>query len=171
LLRVNGCIGGDDFVFSCDKGDYQMMLAARTILGTLLLAVTVMAADFAGTWKLDLAKSKPRNDLASETMKIEQTGPNAFRTTIDNVLKSGQKGHQEIDRICDGKEHPATGTGFKQEGATEICEELDASTRKVTQKRDGKETSEFTSTVSSDGKVMTNVRKGAGAEMLVFERQ
>jgi hypothetical protein len=156
---------------SGDKGDYKMMLAARTILGTLSLAVTVAAAGFTGTWKLDLAKSKPRNDLASETMKIEQTGPNAYRTTVDNVLKSGQKAHQEINRIYDGKEHPATGTGFKQEGATEICEQLDASTRKVTQKRDGKVTSEFTSTVSSDGKVMTNVRKGGGDETLVFERQ
>lgn len=147
------------------------MLVARTILGTLSLAVTVMAADFNGIWKLDLAESKPRNDLASETMKIEQTGPNAHRTTIDNVLKSGPKRHQEINRICDGKEHPASGTGFKQEGATEICEQLDASTLKITQKRDGKEVSEFTSTISSDGKVMTNVRKGGGDETLVFEKQ
>jgi len=41
---------------------------------------TVMAEDFDGTWKLNLAKSKPSGDLASETMKIEQTGPNAHRT-------------------------------------------------------------------------------------------
>jgi hypothetical protein len=46
-----------------------------------------------------------------------------------------------------------------------------SSTRKVTQKRDGKVVSEFTSTVSPDGKVMTNVRKGGGDETLVFERQ
>jgi len=146
------------------------MRPTAIILGTLLLAVTAMASDFTGTWKLSLAKSKPSNDLAGETMKIEQTGPHAYRTTIDSVLKSGQKEHQEINRICDGKEHPSTGVGFKQEGATEICEQM-SSTRKVTQKRDGKVVSEFTSTVSSDGKVMTNVRKGGGDETLVFERQ
>jgi hypothetical protein len=140
------------------------------ILGTILLAVPLMASDFTGTWKLNLAKSKPSTDLASETMKIEQTDPNAYRTTIDSVLKSRQKEHQEINRICDGKEHPSTGVGFKQEGATEICEQM-SSTRKVTQKRDGKVVSEFTSTVSPDGKVMTNVRKGGGDETLVFERQ
>jgi len=53
---------------------------------------------------------------------------------------------------------------------SEICERM-SSTRKVTQKRDGKVVSEFTSTVSPDGKVMTNVRKGGGDETLVFERQ
>jgi hypothetical protein len=124
-------------------------------------------------WKLNLAKSTPGNgnDVASETMKIEQIGPNAYRTTTDAVLNSGQKAHQEHNRIYDGKEQPATGTGFKQEGATEICELVNASTRKVTQKRDGKDISEFTATVSPDGKVMTNVRKGGRDETLVFERQ
>ena len=142
-----------------------------TILGSLLLAASAMAADFSGTWKLDPAKSKPGNDLASETMKIEKTGQNAYHVTLDRVLKSGESRHQEISRTCDGKEHPATGVGFKQEGATEICEFLDASTHKVTQKRDGKQVSQFTSTISGDGKVMTNVRSGTGAETLVFERQ
>jgi hypothetical protein len=141
------------------------------ILGTILLAVPLMSSDFTGTWKLNLAKSKPSTDLASETMKIEQTCQNAYRTTIDSVLKSRQKEHQEINRICDGKEYPSTGAGFKQEGATEICELMSSSTRKVTQKRDGKVVSEFTSTVSPDGKVMTNVRKGGGDDTLVFERQ
>ena len=147
------------------------MLAARIILGTLSVAVTVMAADFYGMWKLNLAKSKPGNGPASETMKIEHTGPNTYRTTIDTVLNSGQTRHVEINRVLDGKEHPVTGVGVNPEGATEICQQLDASTHKVTQKRDGKTVSEFTSTVSPDGKVMTNVRTGGGAGTLVFEKQ
>jgi hypothetical protein len=152
-----------------------MFLAAISIVAppsATILAQTDShtAVNFIGTWKVNLAKSKPNNDLVSETLKIEQTGPNAYRTTIDWVLRSGQKGHQEINRIYDGKEHPSTGVGFKQEGATEICE-LMPSTRKLTQKRDGKVVSEVTSTVSPDGKVMTNVRKGGGDETLVFERQ
>ena len=148
------------------------MLAARIILGTLSLAVTVMAADFVGTWKLNLTKSKPRNgnDVASETIRIEQTGPNAYRSTFDAVLNSGQKVHQEINRIYDGKEHPVTGTGSKPEGTSEICELVNASTRKITRKTAGA-TSELTTTVSPDGKVMTNVWKGALDETLVFERQ
>jgi hypothetical protein len=147
-----------------------MILAISLLLAASATMLAQTQKDFTGTWKLNFAKSKPSNDLVSETMKIEQTGPNAYRTTIDDALKSGQKGHQEINRICDGKEHPSTGVGFKQEGATEICEQM-SSTRKVTQKRDGKVVSEFTSTVSPDGKVMTNVRKGGGDETLVFERQ
>lgn len=149
------------------------MLTARAILGTLSLAVTVMAADFTGTWKLNLAKSKPRNGnvLASQTMKIERTGSNTYRNTIDAVLNSGQARHTEINRIYDGKEHPITGVGVDSERVTEICQELGASTRKITQKRDGKAVSEITSTVSPDGKMMTNVRAGGGAETLVFEKQ
>jgi hypothetical protein len=141
------------------------------IFGMMLFALTAIAADFDGVWKLDLAKSKPSLDLAGETMTIEKTGPDSRRTIIDTVTKSEEKSHQVIYRIYDGKEHPATGAGFKAEGATEICEQVDASTRRITQKRDGKVTSELTSTVSSDGKVMTIVRKGLGAETLVLIRR
>jgi hypothetical protein len=147
------------------------MRPAQMIIGTILLAMTGLAADFTGTWKVNLEKSKPGSDLASDTMKIEQTGPNTYRTTIDRVQKSGQKSHQEINRTYDGKEHPVTGVGFNPAGGTEICEMVNSSTHKVTQKRDGKIVSEFTSTVSADGKVMTSIRTGNGAEMLVFERQ
>src|SRR5579859_5970693 len=96
------------------------VFALLALFALTLSAVTVMASDFTGTWKLNLAKSKPSNDLATQTMKIEQTGPNSYRTTIDGFLNSGKKEHQEVNRICDGKEHPAKGVGFKQEGATEI---------------------------------------------------
>jgi hypothetical protein len=148
----------------------RTVVTSSALFVLVLSTVTVMASDFTGTWKLNLAKSKPSNDLTSQTMKIEQTGPNAYRTTIDSVMNSGKKEHQEVNRICDGKEHATTGVGFKQEGATEICEQM-GSNRKVTQKRDGKVVSEFTSIVSTDGKVMTNVRKGGGDETLVFDRQ
>jgi hypothetical protein len=148
-----------------------MMRLALTILTTISLTLTLAAADFDGAWKLNISKSKLSNDVASQTMKIEQTGPNSHKTTVDAVLKSGEKRHQEINRICDGKEHPAIGVGLPA-GAAEICQQIDAVTRKVTQKRDGKLLSEFTSSVSSDGKVMTNQRTtGNVEEVLVFERQ
>jgi hypothetical protein len=144
------------------------MRPTAIILGSIAFTVSAIAADFTGTWKLSLPKSKLTSDLVSETMKIEQTGPNTYRTTVDTVRKSAKKEHQVINRICDGKEHPSTGVGFKQEGSSEICEQS-PSTRKVTEKRDGKVEGEFTSTVSGDGKVLTNVWKGG--ETRVFERQ
>jgi len=125
--------------------------------------------------KLNTAKSTLKGanaDIASETMTISETGPNRTRTVIDTVSKSGKAKHQERDRTLDGKEHPAAGAGFKQEGATEIVLRVDASTHKITSKRDGKVTGEIISTVSPDGKVMTNHRSGSvGDEILVFEKQ
>ena len=143
----------------------------RMALIIFAATASLIAADFSGTWKLNVEKSRPRFSLASDTTKIEEAPPYSVRTTLDQILKSGEKRHQEISRICDGKEHPVTGVGFKQEAASEICERLDTSTIKITQKRDGKEVSEFTSHISPDGKVMTIVRKGGGDETLVFERQ
>src|SRR2546426_3350997 len=119
---------------------------AVAIFATLTLSLTIIAADMAGTWKLNVQKSKlgKSNTTTSQIMKITRTGPDTFTTTIDWVLKSGEKRHQEIHRVMDGKEHPATGVGL-QGGGTEIVQQVDASTRKVTQKRDGKVMSEFTS--------------------------
>src|ERR1700678_2370238 len=126
------------------------MRIALTVVVIFSLSTTLVAAEpFVGTWKLNVQKSTLLvNDLSrvSETMTISNSGPNSFRTTIDSVPKSGQTRHVEINRLYDGKEHPRTGVGFKQEGATEIDQRVDAATRRVTQKRDGKVVAEFTST-------------------------
>jgi hypothetical protein len=141
------------------------------ILATISLALAPGTANFNGTWKLNMAKSKPLTDVATATVKVEEIGPKTIKTTIDFVSESGEEGHQEITRICDGQEHPPIVLGAKSTGM-EICEQLDAETRKITQKRDGKVTSEITSTLSTDGKVMTNRRTTAeGEEVLVFEKQ
>lgn len=127
------------------------------------------AAPFEGIWKLNVGKSKlaPNRDIAAETMKIVETGRDSFKTITDITTKSGQNRHEELDRILDGKEHP---TGAQ--GESEIVERPSESTRKITGKRDGKKIGEIISTVSPDGKVMTNHRNtSAGEETLVFEKQ
>jgi hypothetical protein len=148
-----------------------------TVVAFVSISTMLIAAEpFVGTSKLNLEKStllgNDRN-LASETMTISNIGPNSFRTTIDSVPKSGQTRHVEINRLYDGKEHPRTGVGFKQEGATEIDQRVDAAKRRVTQKRDGKVVSEFTSTTSPDGKTLTNkVHRPDGSEEIeIFEKQ
>src|SRR5689334_18396023 len=106
------------------------MRLALSILATFSLTLALSAADFVGTWKLNTAKSKSGN-IVGQTMKIEQTGANTYKTTIDTVLKSGEKRHEEINRTCDGKEHPRTGVGLTPApGASEICQVMAASTRK-----------------------------------------
>jgi hypothetical protein len=149
------------------------MRLTLTILATLSLGTTLVAADFTGTWKLNLEKSKIHgNNFASSTMTISQIGPNTYAHIVDNVTKSGGREHQEFRRVYDGKEHPRTGVGLRQEGATEIAEQINATTLKVTQKKDGTVLAEITSTLSPDGKVITNRRtNGKTEEVFVFERQ
>jgi len=129
------------------------------------------AEPFVGTWKLDVARSTllgNNKDVTSETMTISKVGPNTFRTTTDEMLKSGKTRHAENSRVMDGREHSATGVGLTP-GLIEISEQVDASTRKITGKRDGKFLGEMTSTVSSDGKVMTN-RWDTG-QVKIFQKQ
>ena len=126
--------------------------------------------DFTGTWQLNTVRSKSDNTVR-QTMKIEEIGPNTYKTTIDVVLKSGEKRYQEIKRKCDGKEYRSIGVGGPS-GASEICQQLNPSTLKITEKRRGKLFSQFTSTISSDEKVMINRRISGGAEeLLVFDKR
>ena len=147
------------------------MRLTLTTLATLSLGVILPAADFSGTWKLNLEKSQlGQNDpRASETMTISQTGSNAYTTAFDIVTKAGEKQHQEFNRIYDGKEHPLAGVNVKPEGFTEVCEQINPSTRKMTRKRAGKVVEVLTSKVSPDGKTMINTF-GNGV-VYVFDRQ
>jgi|SRR5579859_185227 len=148
------------------------MLKAASFWAALLLGGTAMAADFTGTWKLNLEKTTgDTSKVASDTMRLEQTGPNAYRTTIDTVLKSGSKTHQEMNRVYDGKERPVPGDGSSAQG-TEICEITNAGDRKVTFKENGNIIRVLVSSVSEDGKTLTNrITTDKGQSVLVFDKQ
>lgn len=143
------------------------MRTALCALAVFSFSVKLMAADpFVGTWKLNVEKSTPKGrnaDIASETMKMSETGPDAYQIIIDSVSKTGESRHQEFNRNYDGKEHAVKG------GGTETDVRVDASTHKVIDKKDGKVAGELTATVSPDGKVMTD-RLTTG-EIQIFEKQ
>ena len=147
------------------------MRITLTVLAALSSSFMLMADEsFYGTWKLNVAKSKIQcSDIASETMTITATGPNSYRNVIDSVSKSGKARHQENgDRYLDGKAYPIPG----QTGLTQTIQRIDASTHKITTKKDGKVVVEIISTVSPDGKVQTNHRvEGTCDETQVFEKQ
>ena len=141
------------------------------VLAAMSFSMALNAAEsFYGTWKLNVDKSKIRcSDIAGETMKITETGPNSYRNVTDLVSKSGKSRHQDIgDRYLDGKERPVPG----QAGVSYAIVRVDASTHKIITKRDGKVVQEITAVVSPDGKLQTNHQVvGACEETLVFERQ
>jgi hypothetical protein len=144
------------------------------ILVVFLCCATAMAADFAGIWKLDLKKSKMRSaDITAETMTIEKTGPNSYRTSVDVTYSSGQTFHAARDRVCDGKEHPVSGADTAASGnETETCEIAPGGGRTIIQKRDGQVIATITSKLSANGKSMNNTRSNPdGEDVMVFDRQ
>ena len=145
------------------------MRTTLAVLGFLMFGFNAAAAEpFDGNWKLNLEKSKLQtNDIVSRTNRIVQTGPITHHSTTDIVLKSGKTFHREFDRTYDGKEHPVFG-GFT-EGLSEVCVSVDESTRKITQKKDGKVLGDFTVVLSKDGKVMTS--SFSNGEIQVYDRQ
>jgi hypothetical protein len=136
------------------------------------MAGTMLGADFTGTWKLNPAKSKLGNrDIAQGSVTIKQTGSETYTSTLDFVTRSGEKRHQESVRVCDGKEH-ATPHVDPSKVSTVMCQVGPGSTRKVVEKENGKVIVEMTSTVSADGKVLTNVWKYEDGDVVfVFEKQ
>src|SRR5579859_1817024 len=98
------------------------MRIAASFWAALFLGGTAMAANFTGTWDANLKKSTGDiANIASYKVKIEEIGPNAYRTTLDVVETSGKKHHQQVDRIYDGKERHVPINGHLYKG-TEIAE-------------------------------------------------
>lgn len=146
-------------------------IVKRAAVVVMMLA-TAAAADFTGTWKLNPQKSKLANrDIARGTVVITQTAPDTYASTFDYVTRLGEKRHSESVRVCDGKEHAVPRVDTSKT-STVMCQAGPGSTRKVVEKEGDKVIVDMTSTVSADGKVMTNVWKYEDGEVVyVFERQ
>ena len=149
-----------------------MLPFARKVLPIFLIVGTIAGADFTGTWKLNPEKSRLGNrDISQGTLTIKQTGPDTYSSTLDYVTRAGQKRHEESVRVCDGKPHPLPALDASKP-ATAICQVGPGSTRKVVETKSDKVVAEMTSTVSADGKTLTNVWKYEDGEVVfVFEKQ
>jgi hypothetical protein len=149
-----------------------MFRVVKKVFLVLLMAGTVAGADFTGTWKLNAAKSKLGNrDIAQGILTIKLTGPDTYSTTLDYLTRSGEKRHEESTRVCNGREHPLPAID-PSKPSTVTCEVGPGSTRKVVEKKSDKIVAEMTSTLSSDGKTLTNVwTYEDGQVVFVFDRQ
>jgi hypothetical protein len=128
------------------------------------------AEPFEGTWKLVPEKSRfdPELQVEGIVMTITKIGESSFRTVQDITFKSGKKRHQEFDRIMDGKEH-AVGGSDRDHRRSIIAKRIDANTREITDKVDGKVTEKIVSVVAPDGRSMKNVEhESSGNEWVSF---
>jgi hypothetical protein len=148
---------------------------AATVFGLALFTAAVAADNpFAGTWKLNVAKSMFAGPAPqSETIKIEGL-PNGQKVVGDFVNPDGKTIHSEFTATYDGKDHPVSGRPTMDATA---LQRVDINTIISTSKKDGKVALTTKWVVSKDGKTMIGSEAGRNAQgqeihrSLVFERQ
>jgi hypothetical protein len=79
----------------------------KFIVAALTVSCVVWSADpMVGTFKLNVEKSKLHIPVQNETLKVDLIAPNTYRSVFDIVNAKGEKRHEEVIRITDGKEYP-----------------------------------------------------------------
>ena len=149
----------------------------NVILVALLVPVAFCEAHpFAGTWRLNLVKSKdasPARLPLSETLYIEERD-GSMKLTADQVYPQEKPLHVEYDVRYDGKDYPVKGSPT---GDTVALRRINANTLETRRKRDGKLLFTFVTVISQDGKTRTSTFAGKNAKgeriswVAVFDKQ
>jgi hypothetical protein len=122
-------------------------------LALAAIAVTVSAADMAGVWKLNLAKSKFNGMPAPKEMTVTYTKQGAGWTyEAKGVSPTGEPVNSSFTYVKDGEE--AKTTGFPNWDGV-ILKDGAADKAAVTYLRQGKSVGTGTRTISADGKTTT----------------
>ena len=153
-----------------------VLLAITVAVSALVLANIGQAADNqAGTWKLNVAKSKfsPGPAPKDATLTIESQA-DGLKFTNHVTDAEGKTVHMELSPKYDGKDYPMTGNP----AADMISmKKIDDNTIETVSKKGGKFMITVRSVVSKDGKTRTSTYKGTNAKgqkvdnTLVYDRQ
>jgi hypothetical protein len=152
------------------------LLAIGIAVSVLVFGNIVQAADNqAGTWKLNVAKSKysPGPAPKEGTLTIESQA-DGLKFTIHGTDAEGKAVHMEFAPKYDGKDYPATG----MPGADTISmKKINENTIETVSKNGGKPVMTTKSVVSKDGKTRTTTQKGTNAKgekvnnTIVYDKQ
>ena len=152
------------------------LVAAALTITAMNAAPSAQSKDpVAGTWTLNLAKSKfaPGPPAKSGKAVITASGADGVKVVFDGVAATGDKVHWEYTGQNDGKDYPMTGN---PDADTVSLKRISATSVETTYKKGGKVTIVNVRAVSADGKTLTVTQKGtnaAGAKvdnLLVFDR-
>jgi len=158
--------------------DRQGRIAAALAACVMTLVAAAAAADkdpFAGTWKLDVQKSKfeggtpPKSSVATITPVGDKR-----RLVVHTVPSSGPEVTTESTAASDGKDYPMKGSATVD---TVSVIKIDGRTLERRDKKNGHVVATLRATVSGDGKTMTVVQKGPTPQggtytnTLVYDRQ
>lgn len=148
------------------------MLASAVLFFTSLSA---QAADptVAGTWELNVAKSKSTSPMPKSQTRTYEVDGVRETMTAKGVDAQGKETFTQFTATTDGKDSP-----FKAPGADTIAlTRVDAWTNSYVAKNAGKVVWSGTRTISKDGKTMTITAKGSDAagkprdDTQVFDRR
>jgi len=152
-----------------------------TILAATVLALAVSAAaqpkdSFAGTWRLNVAKSKytPGPTPKSITSTYEVAG-RGYKISVKNEPASGPVSEYSYTTNADGKDSPVSGNNPNADMMA--VKRIDAHTLETVSKKGGKVTITQRSVVSADGKTRTVTTTGTDGQgqkvnnVGVFDRQ
>lgn len=139
-----------------------MRIRFRAILAFLMLAcVGLWGADSqAGTWKLNLAKSKYTADHPAPKNVVVTIQEQAGGIVVDAVGEdaTGKPVHVHYSAKFDGKDYPVTGN---PEGVDNVSlKRIDPNTIESTNKKGGEIVTVIRSVVSQDGKTRTSTWEG-----------
>ena len=142
-----------------------------------IFAVALFAAEnpFAGTWKLNAAKSKLAGSGIGPSggVRVECDGT-TFKASVDTTDEKGQPNKFDYETTLDGKPSKVTGSAAIDELSLKRFNDhaIDA-----TGKKDGKVVYTDKRTVSKDGKTYTISRTGTSSDgkkthsTIVFDKQ
>jgi hypothetical protein len=129
----------------------------------------------AGTWTLNVAKSKFSPGPPPKSMKVTYTAvPDGVKISVDVAWEGGESQHWEMAGKYDGKDYPITGNPAADMASFKMVNDH---TGESTFKKDGKVTATNTRVLSKDGKTLTITSKGTTADgkprndMQVFEKE
>jgi hypothetical protein len=152
------------------------LLAITIAVSALVLDSIAQAADNqAGTWKLNVAKSKysPGPAPKEGTLTVEAI-PNGYNITVHGTNAEGKSIHFETSPQFDGKDYPMTGN---PDADMISMKKIDDYTVETVGKKGGKPVMTTKSVVSKDGKTRTTTQKGTNAKgekvnnTLVYDKQ
>lgn len=138
-------------------------------------AATQAADNWAGTWKLNLAKSKysPGPAPKSNVAKLEASD-GGIKSAAEGVGADDKPTHTEFAAKFDGKDYPYKGNAAYD---TIVVKRIDDNTYEGTLKGKGKATMTSRNVISKDGKTRTQTQTGTDAQgkainnTVVYDRQ
>ena len=127
-----------------------------------LFAQTPAKAAFAGTWKLDVAKSKysPGPTPKSQTATIS-AADGGMSVVSDRVEADGNKVHFEWTAKFDGKDYPVKGDPSRDMVSVKKVDDYNL---EITNKKAGKVTTTIKAAYAKDGKTRVETVTGTNAQ-------